>query len=248
MTYAEPDGGTHPETTAELDLVRRGSGSKAPAVVVFDVNETLSDTGALGAVFEEVGLPVAAAPLWFARVLRDGFAIGLTGGNVAFADVARSVLPRELTDRTAGERAAAEQRILGSFAELPLHADVAAGLRSLVAAGIRIVTLTNGSPAVAERLLGAAGLDGLVDRYLSVADGPIWKPGAAAYTWAADRCGVDVGELMLVAVHPWGVHCAASAGARTAWVNRSGDPYPAVFTPAEVTVRSLGDLVAALRG
>lgn len=247
MSYAEPDGSTHPETAAELAAGRVGSGAGRPAVVVFDVNETLSDTSALGAVFEEVGLPAAAAPLWFARVLRDGFALGLAGDNVAFADVARAVLPRELTDRPAADRAAAEDRIVGAFAELPLHPDVAVGLRSLVAAGVRVVTLSNGSAAVAEQLLDAAGLDGLVEHHLTVADAPVWKPGAAAYTWAAARCEVPIGELMLVAVHPWDVHGATSAGARTAWVNRSGDPYPDVFTPAELTVRSLIELAASLR-
>jgi hypothetical protein len=42
-------------------------------VVAFDVNETLFSLGGLGPVFATVGLNPAAVPLWFARLLRDGF-------------------------------------------------------------------------------------------------------------------------------------------------------------------------------
>ena len=45
-----------------------------PSVIAFDVNETLSDLSPLGARFLEVGASASAAPLWFACVLRDGFA------------------------------------------------------------------------------------------------------------------------------------------------------------------------------
>ena len=50
-----------------------------PSVIVFDVNETLSDLSALGARFIEVGAAGSAARLWFASVLRDGFALGKGG-------------------------------------------------------------------------------------------------------------------------------------------------------------------------
>jgi len=44
-----------------------------PSVVVFDVNETLSDMAPMAERFAEVGAPELAARLWFAVLLRDGF-------------------------------------------------------------------------------------------------------------------------------------------------------------------------------
>ena len=44
-------------------------------MIVFDDNETLSDLSPLGARFVEVGASASAAPLWFASILRDGFAL-----------------------------------------------------------------------------------------------------------------------------------------------------------------------------
>jgi len=42
--------------------------------VVFDVNETLFSLDRLRPAFVEVGLEPDVVPLWFARLLRDGFA------------------------------------------------------------------------------------------------------------------------------------------------------------------------------
>ena len=44
----------------------------ANPVIVFDVNETLSDMSAMGDRFSEVGAPAALAKFWFASLLRDG--------------------------------------------------------------------------------------------------------------------------------------------------------------------------------
>jgi hypothetical protein len=57
-----------------------------PAVVIFDVNETLSDMGPLADAFERAGLGGAAVEPWFAGVLRDGFALTSVGVNPGFAD------------------------------------------------------------------------------------------------------------------------------------------------------------------
>lgn len=217
-----------------------------PSVVVFDVNETLSDTAALTDAFEGVGVPGHLAATWFAQVLRDGFALTATGGAAPFATIAATLLGPLLDSVDPAPPSEAKEVLLGSFARLPLHPDVAPGLRDLAAAGFRLATLSNGASAVAAALLRDAGLDGLFEHVLSVADAPGWKPGADSYRWAAERCGVPRSELMLVAVHPWDVHGAARAGVRTAWVNRSGRAYPSYFTPAELEVSSVPDLARRL--
>ena len=50
-----------------------------PQVIVFDVNETLSDLAPIGRRFQEVGAPEHLGQLWFTSVLRDGFALTAAG-------------------------------------------------------------------------------------------------------------------------------------------------------------------------
>jgi 2-haloacid dehalogenase len=82
---------------------------------------------------------------------------------------------------------------------------------------------------------------------LSVEDAGAWKPAPAAYQHALDACGVAAAEAMLVAVHPWDIDGAARAGLRTAWVDRSGAPYPRQFREPELRVASLVELAERLR-
>ena len=59
-----------------------------PNVIVFDVNETLSDMAPLAGRFAEVGAPELLARVWFAALLRDGFALAAAGGKEPFARLA----------------------------------------------------------------------------------------------------------------------------------------------------------------
>jgi 2-haloacid dehalogenase len=63
-----------------------------PSVIVFDVNETLSDMAPLARRFAEVGAPELLARVWLASLLRDGFALAATGGTETFARLGSGVL------------------------------------------------------------------------------------------------------------------------------------------------------------
>lgn len=222
--------------------------SPSVSVVVFDVNETLSDMGPLAARFEEVGAPAHVAPLWFASLLRDGFALTAAGGPARFPALAdgalRTALAGAALDRGID---AAVAHIMDGFMSLGVHPDVPGGVRALSAAGLRLVTFSNGAAEVAERLLAAAGLRDRFERCLSVDDAGAWKPSPRAYAYAADACGVAPAQMLLVAVHPWDTDGAARAGLRTAWIDRRGVPYPAYFTAPDITAAGLDALAERLR-
>jgi 2-haloacid dehalogenase len=216
-------------------------------VIVFDVNETLSDMSPLADRFAETGAPASLAKLWFATLLRDGFALTAAGDNKAFAEIGAEALRGLLVDFNLNmEPDAAVEHIMQGMAGLGLHPDVPDGVSALKTAGYRLVTLTNGSVNVAEKLFTAAGIRDSFDRLLSVEDGPAWKPARAAYDHAATACGTDPEHMLLAAVHPWDIHGAARAGLVTAWINRSGAAYPGYFTKPDYTITSLGQLPGAL--
>ena len=50
-------------------------GPRVPAVLLFDVNETLSNMSPMASRFVDVGAPAHLAATWFASLLRDGFAL-----------------------------------------------------------------------------------------------------------------------------------------------------------------------------
>lgn len=218
-----------------------------PSVIVFDVNETLSDMAPMGQRFVEVGAPAYVAKLWFATLLRDGFALTGAGDNGSFAEIGAEALRGLLAGVELNtDVGSAVKHVMAGFSDLAVHPDVVEGIRALQAAGYRLVTLSNGSTQVAEKLFTAAGVRDSFELLLSVEDAQSWKPGRAAYEYAASACEAAPEEMLLVAVHPWDIHGAARAGLATAWINRSGGQYPAYFQAPDYTIPGLDQLAAAL--
>jgi 2-haloacid dehalogenase len=218
-----------------------------PRVIVFDVNQTLSDLAPLADRFSEVGAPPELATAWFAGLLRDGIALATTGEAAPFADIAKAELEWVLRPVVGAEAlSGAVGHVLDGLGSLGVHPDVVDGVRALRNRDIELVTLSNGAAAVAEGLFERAGIRDQFSRLLSVADAGVWKPAAAAYEHALSECGVAAHEAMLVAVHPWDIHGAARTGLRTAWLNRNGAAYPAHFAEPELSPVSLVGLAAAL--
>ena len=218
-----------------------------PLVIVFDVNETLSDMGPLGEAFAQAGAPRALAKLWFATLLRDGFALTASGDKEPFATIGAEALRTLLgAEGISGNLDTAVERVMAAMQNLSLHPDVPDGIRALAAAGHRLVTLTNGAAANSDRLLVAGGIRDKFELLLSVEDAPAWKPARAAYEYAGASAGAAPSGMLLVAVHPWDIHGAAKAGLRTAWINRTGARYPSYFRAPDITIPALTQLPAAL--
>lgn len=217
-----------------------------PDLVVLDVNETLSDLTPMGAAFEDVGLAAHEVEGWFAGVLRDAFALTVLGDLPAFADLGLGSLRARLTSAGVADPDGAAARVMETFTSLPPHPDVADGLVGLAEAGCRVVTLSNGSAALARDLLAGTAAADVVEAYLSVADAGAWKPDPRAYQYALDHTGVPADRAMLVAVHPWDVAGARAAGMRTAWVGRGTAAYPDHLARPDLAVASLVELADRL--
>lgn len=200
-----------------------------------------------GACFSDVGAPAELAKLWFATLLRDGFALTASGDNGSFAAIGTVVLRGLLTGLELNRPLdAAVEHVMGGMTGLGVHPDVPEGIRALAAAGFRLITLSNGSAQIAGQLFSAAGIREAFESLLSVEDAPSWKPARASYDYAAAASGADPAAMLLVAVHPWDIHGAARAGLRTVWLNRTGGSYPGYFEAPEFTVTSLTELPATL--
>ena len=212
-----------------------------PQVVAFDVNETLLDLAPVRAALVEAGQDPGLLATVFARTLLTGMAGTVTGTWFRFRDAFDAALA-QASDLEAGQRAA----IADTFLELAPHPDVEPALRRLTTAGIRVVTLTHGSPGVAEAGLERGGITPLVERSLSSEVIRTWKPAREVYLWAAGSCAVAPERMALVAAHGWDVHGAQLAGLTGAWFPRSERSYPAVYAEPHVVAPDLAGVVDAL--
>lgn len=190
--------------------------------------------------FVDIGMPGWAAKVWFASLLRDGFALTAAGTSERFSAIGESLLRSMLAEEPLTRDIDGDIKyIMNGFMELRPHPDVPEGIRLLSSTKVRLITLSNGSIQVAERLFTDAGIRDYFERLLSVEDAGAWKPSVASYKYAANICSVDPSDMLLVAVHPWDIDGAKRAGLQTAWVNRQNQSYPAHFLTPDHSIATI---------
>jgi 2-haloacid dehalogenase len=191
-------------------------------VVVFDVNETLLDLRALDPVFARIFGDVAARREWFAQFLQSAFVATITDAYRPFGQIGMAAL--EMVAARRGTSVSDEERrvVADGMASLPPHPEVRASLERLRDAGFRLAALTNSTVDVAEAQLANAGLRDRLEQVLSADAAGRLKPAPEPYRMAAERLGVEVAQVRLVAAHAWDVTGALRAGCAAAFVARPG--------------------------
>jgi len=208
-----------------------------PRVCVFDVNETLLDLSGLDAPFARVFGDASARQAWFQQVLHSAFVATVTDAYADFSAVGRAALTMTAERRGVSLSDLDSQEILDGMRHLPPHPDARESLERLRDAGLRLAALTNSPPQVAEAQLTNAGLRDLFEQALSADTVRRLKPAPEPYHMAADKLGVPIGQIRLVAAHAWDIAGALRAGCAAAFVARPGQvldplaPRPDVVGP-----------------
>jgi 2-haloacid dehalogenase len=215
--------------------------SRRPAVVAFDVMETLASLEPLRARLTQTGQPPGLLEAWYTRTLRDGMALSATGDYTGFTEVADAAL-RGLTHYTVSDDQVAY--VMAGFDELPAFPDALPAVTQLAEAGLRVACLTNGSASFTSSFVERAGLR--VDRIISVGEVYRWKPASVVYLYAAEVLGVSPDLLALVAAHDWDCHGAKRAGLTAGWVSRKAGGFGAPFAPPDVRGEDLTEVAAKL--
>ncbi len=191
-----------------------------PKVVAFDVIETLFDIQPLEEKLKAGGLPGGSLQVWFARVLRDAFALEVSGDYKTFGEVARATLGAFASEQKIDIDKSKIEETIKSFVELPAHSDVKPAFENLRDTDVRIAALTNGSAETTKKMFENAGLEQFVERYISIDEVKHWKPAREVYLHAAKMLDVDPPELALVAAHDWDIQGAKRAGLVTGFIQR----------------------------
>jgi 2-haloacid dehalogenase len=192
-------------------------------ILVFDVNETLLDINALQPHFVRAFGDAQILREWFSTHLLYSNVASLAGPYSDFGAIAGAAL--DMVAEVRGTRLAPEDR------------DVRPGLERLRKEGFRMVTLTNSAPVAVEQQLKNAGITDLFERSFSVDTVKRFKPAPEPYRYVAKELGVSVGDLRMVAAHPWDVVGALQAGCTAAFIARPGKvlyplgPKPDIIAP-----------------
>ena len=217
-------------------------GVVAVKALVLDVNETLFSLESLDALFANWGVP-DGRELWFARTLRNGFALTGAGTYRTFPDVAGSALISLAPERLGDEQV---RELFDAFGQLTPHPEVADALARARSAGMDMVTLSVGNASNVERLFQRAGMADLVTRHLYCEDIQRWKPSPEPYLHACRALETDPAATWMVAAHAWDLAGARGVGMRTAWLSRLEGEFDGNFGAPDVSGRDVGEVIDRL--
>jgi len=193
-----------------------------PRICVFDVNETLLDLRALDAQFARAFGDASVRQTWFTQMLHNAFVATITGPYRDFDQLGAAALEMVAARRGATISPEEKDVILAVMRRVHPHAEVQEAIARLHQARLRLVTLTNSTAQVAEAQMANAGLSGYFEQIFSADAVQRLKPAPEAYRMVADRLGVAIGDLRLIAAHAWDIAGALRAGCAAAFVARPG--------------------------
>jgi 2-haloacid dehalogenase len=196
-----------------------------PAVLVFDVNETLIDIEFLAPLFGGLFGDERVLREWFGQLVMYSMTATLADYYVDFFTLGQGVLHMladiyrvDVTDDDL-------HRLQAQLRSMPAHPDVADGLKTLRDNGFRLVTLTNSphKPGV-QTPLENAGLADFFEHQFSVESCRAFKPSPSVYRYVCQRLDAAPTDCMMVAAHVWDTLGAQNVGFSSALITRPGNP------------------------
>lgn len=214
--------------------------------VVFDVNETLLDLRALEPRFKAALGSTDLLTPWFGQLLRHSLVATLTDAYAPFDVLGVDALQLVASKSGIDLSEADATEVVDGMRHLPSHPDVRPALTRLRDHGFRVATLTNSPPRLLEDQLANAGITDLFDMTMSIDPVRKFKPHPDTYRSGADRLGIDIREMRLVAAHDWDVSGAIRAGAAAAFVARPGMVLTRASETPDIVGPNLEIVVAAI--
>ena len=209
--------------------------------VLLDVNGTLTDPAAIGAVW--------ARPDLGERVLAQAISTAMVAALLH--DVERTFRDHlsaavDVVAAAAGLDPHTSAQALERAASLPARPGAADALAMLRDADLRLVALTNSGADGGRATLKGCGLLPFIEQVLGVDAVSTFKPHPDVYAYALSELEEDPRRVALIATHPWDLAGAAHGGMRTAWVRHGPRAWPSVFPEPDVQADTLTDLAKAI--
>ncbi len=213
------------------------------SIFVFDAYGTLFDVHAAIARFKAEAGPNAErmSEIWRTKQLEYSWTLTLAGHYADFWMLTERALDFALA-RVPSVPKTLKPKLMDTYFQLDAFPDARAALRGLKQKGHKTGILSNGSPAMLQGAIDAAGIRGDLDAVLSVDVLKLFKPRPEVYRLVTDHFGCKPADVTFVSSNRWDVMAGTSFGFRCLWVNRATMPDEYLDFPPERVVSNLSSL------
>jgi len=136
-----------------------------------------------------------------------------------------------------------ERRLLDAYLHLTPWPDTVGTLLTLKRSGVRVIALSNFSPAMLRANAEYGPIASLVDAFVSTDENRTYKPDPRAYQLGVDHLHLAKSAVVFAAFAGWDAAGAKSFGYPTFWVNRANQPTEQLGVAPDATSPSLAGLL-----
>jgi 2-haloacid dehalogenase len=218
---------------------------------VFDAYGTLFDVHSVTALAETLapGQGTVLSDIWRTKQLQYTWLSSLMATparpRADFAELTAQALDYAVAALLAPIDATGRQRLIDAYRSLAPFHDAADALQRL--APRRRVILSNGTRAMLDPMVHAAGMASLVEAVISVDEADVYKPSPRVYQLAVDRLGLPRERIGFVSANGWDAAGARAFGLTSFWINRDSVPVERHAPAPDYIVGALAE-VAAIAG
>lgn len=215
------------------------------SVYVFDAYGTLFDVHAAVRKHAEAVGPdaVQLSEIWRQKQLEYSWVRTLMNRYQDFWSLTEQALDYAFR-RVPSADISTKAQLLEAYHRLDCYAEVPQVLKRLKDNGARLAILSNGSPAMLEGAVAAAGLEGVLDEVFSVDALGVYKTDERVYDMVTTHFRIYPEAVSFQSSNRWDVAGATAYGFRTVWINRAGLPDEYTDLPPAAVLSDLSGLVA----
>lgn len=183
------------------------------------------------------------ATLWRTRQFEYTWLRSVAQRYVDFSAVTRDALAYSANAMNLELTPDDQRRLLDAYLHLTPWPDTVATLQSLRRSGIRVIALSNLSPAMLHANAEHAHILDLVDAFVSTDENRTYKPDPRAYQLGLDHLHLGKSTIVFAASAGWDAAGAKSFGYPTFWVNRANQPTEQLGVAPDATSPSLAGVL-----
>jgi 2-haloacid dehalogenase len=184
--------------------------------------------------------------LWRTRQFEYSWLRTLAHDYVDFWRVTEDVLQFAASSLGLELTVAGREELMNGYLRLRAWPDVAENLAELRQSGVRLVLLSNFTPAMLQACIKTSALDGVFEHVLSTDTARTYKPDPRAYQLGVDALRLPRQQIVFAAFAGWDAAGAKRFGYPAFWVNRAQARPEVLGAEPDAAGQSLRELVAFL--
>ena len=114
-----------------------------------------------------------------------------------------------------------KNELLSLYKILSPYPEVKGVLENLKKKNFKLAILSNGTPALLNKLVASSNLNNLFDDLFSIEEVKIYKPDSKVYDLPVKKYKIEPNEIIFLSANTWDVSGGGNYGYNSVWVNRN---------------------------